>query len=339
MASYDAILIVSFGGPEKHADVIPFLENVLRGKPVPRERLLEVAEHYYHFEGRSPINQQVRELKVALEKLLDEKGPRLPVYVGNRNWHPMLVDTLRRMAADGVGRALALVTSAWSGYSSCRQYLENIEEARRAVGAGAPLVDKIRPFWDHPAFLETMAERVRDAIRAVGEDAEVVFTAHSIPVSMARTSPYAEQVREAAEIVAGMTEAARWSLVWQSRSGAPGQPWLEPDVNDYLRQLAARPDRPEAVVVAPIGFLSDHLEVLWDLDVEARRTCEAVGLRMARAATVGAHPRFVAGVRELIVARCGAGGTGRASLAKAGPWRDVCDAGCCPGPGNRSRAG
>jgi protoporphyrin/coproporphyrin ferrochelatase len=332
---YDAILILSFGGPEKRDDVVPFLENVLRGRPVPRERMLEVAEHYYHFDGRSPINEQVRALKAALEAVLEREGPRLPVYLGNRNWHPMLAETLRQMAFDGIRRALCFVTSAWSSYSSCRQYLDNIEEARRAVGPNAPIVEKIRPFFDHPGFLETVAQRVRNAFGrltlADSEDAELIFTAHSIPVPMARTSRYESQVREASAIVAGMLGRSRYSVVWQSRSGAPGTPWLEPDINDYLRTLAASPDRPPAVVISPIGFLSDHLEVLWDLDVEARETCEQLDLPMVRAETVGHHPRFVAAIRDLIAERI-ENLPSRASLSTAGPCPDACDPACCPAP-------
>jgi ferrochelatase len=332
---YDAILILSFGGPEKHEDVIPFLENVLRGRPVPRERMLEVAEHYYHFDGRSPINEQVRALKAALEAVLESEGPRLPVYLGNRNWHPMIADTLRQMASDGVRHALCFVTSAWSSYSSCRQYLDNIEEARRTAGPNAPIVDKIRPFFDHPGFLEAVALRVREAFGrltlADSEGAELVFTAHSIPVSMAQTSRYESQVREASALVARMLGRSRYSVVWQSRSGAPGTPWLEPDIKDYMRALAEAPDRPSAVVVVPIGFLSDHLEVMWDLDIEARAICEELDLPMIRARTVGHHPKFVAAIRDLIAERiedrpC------RTSSSAAGPCPDTCDPSCCPAP-------
>jgi ferrochelatase len=332
--SYDAVLIVSFGGPEKHEDVIPFLENVLRGKPVPRERMLEVAEHYYHFEGRSPINEQVGHLRDAIEAALEEKGPRLPVYLGNRNWHPMLADTVRAMAADGVRRALAFVTSAWGSYSSCRQYLDNIDQARAAVGPGAPAIDKIRPFSDHPGFLETMMERVRDALarlpEAQREGAELIFTAHSIPVAMAANSCYREQVQEASRIVAGMAGHARWSVAWQSRSGPPSQPWLEPDVNQRLRRLAES-NRPPAVALVPIGFLSDHLEVLWDLDVDAQATCDALGLPMVRAATVGSHPKFVAAIRDLIAERY-YDSVERPSLSSLGPSPDACPPDCCRPP-------
>jgi ferrochelatase len=329
---YDAILIVSFGGPEKHEDVIPFLENVLRGKPVPRARLLEVAEHYYHFEGRSPINQQVQELKAAIEASLAEHGPQLPVYLGNRNWHPLLTDTMREMAASGVRRVLAFVTSAWGSYSSCRQYLDNIRDAREAAGPDAPVVDKIRPFYDHPGFLETVAERVRDALGELPSEqragAELIFTAHSIPLAMAATSRYESQVREASSLVAGKLRHCRFSVVWQSRSGSPQQPWLAPDVNDHLRAIAASADRPAAVVLVPIGFLSDHLEVLWDLDVEARATCGQLGLPVVRAGTVGAHPRFVWAIRQLIAERV-FNLPERSSLSAIGACPDECPQDCC----------
>ena len=330
MPSYDAILLVSFGGPEKHEDVIPFLENVLRGRNVPRERLLEVAEHYYHFDGRSPINEQVADLKRALEGELQANGPHVPVYLGNRNWHPLLPDTLRQMASDGVRSALALVTSAWSGYSSCRQYLDNIEEARRAVGPDAPVVDKIRPFYNHPGFLETVAEQIVKAMSELTPEmrsrAELVFTAHSIPVSMAQTSGYQAQLEEAAGLVAGITGAPSWKLVYQSRSGPPSQPWLGPDIKEYLFE-----SKPPVVVLAPLGFLSDHLEVLWDLDVDARSACDKLGITMVRASTVGAHPHFVAALRDLILERFEDRPT-RSALGTLGPCPDVCAVDCCPAP-------
>jgi ferrochelatase len=335
MPAYDAILIVSFGGPEEREDVIPFLENVLRGKPVPPERISEVAEHYYHFDGRSPINMQVRQLKASLDAILAEKGPLLPIYVGNRNWHPLLADTVRQMATDGVRRALAFATSAWSSYSSCRQYLENIEQARLAVGPSAPAIDKIRPFFDHPGFVEAAADRVGDALNQIPEQfrplTELIFTAHSIPLSMANTSRYEAQLHEASALVVQRLGHSRWSLVFQSRSGPPSQPWLEPDVNDYLRRIAAS-GPPPAVVLVPIGFLSDHLEVLWDLDIDARATCDRLGLKMVRAATVGSHPLFVAGVHDLICERY-YDQPNRASLSTLGPCPDVCPPNCCPPPG------
>lgn len=301
---YDALLVVSFGGPEKHEDVIPFLENVLRGKNVPRERMLEVAEHYYHFEGRSPINDHARELIAAIEPLVS-----IPVYWGNRNWHPMLADTIRKMRDDGVSRAIALATSAFGSYSACRQYQENIDQALREVGEGAPAIDKIPPFWHRPGFAEAMAARIREVLT---EDAELVFTAHSIPVSMAQSSPYEGQLREACDKVAGKLGHERWTLVWQSRSGPPTQPWLEPDICDYIRGRADK----SPIVIAPIGFLSDHVEVLWDLDHEAKAACEEAGVEMRRAGTVGTHPAFVATLAEIV--RQGMAGR--------------CAASCCPAP-------
>src|SRR6266849_2345246 len=236
---YDALLLVSFGGPEGHDDVIPFLENVLRGRNVPRERMLAVAEHYYHFDGKSPINQQTRDLIEALERELSEHGPNLPIYWGNRNWHPWLADTLRQMKRDGIRRALAFVTSAYSSYSGCRQYREDIARSQSEVGAGAPEVDKLRVFFNHPLFIEATVERVRDALEAVPADArsnvQLVYTAHSIPVSMANSSDYVRQLEEVRRLVSGALGHQNDALVYQSRSGAPGQPWLEPEILDYLR--------------------------------------------------------------------------------------------------------
>lgn len=323
---YDALLIVSFGGPEKRDDVLPFLENVLRGRNVPRERMLEVAEHYYHFDGRSPINQQNRDLIAALRQLLDAEGPALPIYWGNRNWHPMLADTIRQMRDDGVRRALAFVTSTFSSYSGCRQYRENIDAARLQVGPGAPEIDKIRPFYNHPLFLEATADRIRPLLPA----AEIVFTAHSIPLSMADGAQYVPQLQEACREVARVLDHPRWSLVWQSRSGPPTQPWLEPDVNDYLRQRAASGDR-SSIVIAPIGFLSDHIEVLWDLDSEAAQTCRDLDIEMRRAPTVGIHPQFIRMVRELMLERIDPSRQ-RLAIGSHAPCPDICPPGCCPAP-------
>ncbi len=331
---YDAVLLVSFGGPEKHEDVLPFLEIVLRGKNVPRERLLEVADHYYHFDGRSPINEHNRAILALLEKELAAKGPPLPLYWGNRNWHPFLADTLRRMAADGVQRALALVTSAYGSYSSCRQYLEDIERARQQVGEQAPLVDKIRSYYNHPGFLEPMAEHVREALErfpAESRDSvEIVYTAHSIPTAMAGSTKYVAQLEEAAGLVSALIGRPAPRLVFQSRSGPPSQPWLGPDICDYLRELAAS-GRSSNVVVVPIGFLSDHIEVLFDLDTQAQEVANGLGLTMVRAATVGVHPKFIAMIRELIVERL-SGGSQRPVLGQLGPEPDVCAADCCPRP-------
>ena len=288
MSRYDALLIVSFGGPEKHEDVIPFLENVLRGRNVPRERLLEVAEHYYHFDGRSPINDKNRALIKKLKERID-----LPIYWGNRNWHPLLPDAVRQMRDEGIRRALAFVTSAFGSYSGCRQYIENIAGAREAVGDTAPFIDKIRPFSTNPRFLRAMTERTRVALAEL-PSADLVFTAHSIPVSMAQSTPYVAELEQACATVAGALGRVEGKLVWQSRSGPPSQPWLEPDICDYLRE--ARRD----VVVVPIGFLSDHMEVIYDLDFAARRVANELGIRMARARTVGMHFEMVEMIAEAL---------------------------------------
>jgi ferrochelatase len=330
--SSDAILLVSFGGPDGPADVIPFLENVLRGRHVPRERMLEVAGHYYRFGGKSPINDQNRALIAALEEVLQKQGPPLPVYWGNRNWHPLLADTMRQMAGDGVRRAFAFVTSAYSSYSGCRQYREDLARAREAAGPDAPEVLKLRVFYNHPGFIEPMAEHVRAALEripaATRDNAALVFTAHSIPLSMAETSRYVQQVEEACRLVAERAALPLHRLVYQSRSGAPGQPWLGPDILEYLRGLAAA-GTPRDVIIAPIGFISDHMEVLYDLDTEARQLCEQLGLNMVRAETVGADLRFAAMIRELVLERMGAIAERRA-LGVWGPSHDVCAEDCCP---------
>src|ERR1043165_7979966 len=252
--NYDALLVVSFGGPEGMDDVIPFLENVLRGRNVPRERMLKVAKHYEMFGGVSPINQQNRNLIAALEAELERYGPRLPIYWGNRNWHPMLVDTVRRMTEDGVRNALAFVTSAYSSYSSCRQYLENIADAQAQVGPGAPRIEKLRQFYNHPLFIEANVAHVRAAWEQVSE-AQLVFTAHSIPESMAGNRGYALPL------------------------AGPGG------------------------VIAPIGFVSDHMEIVYDLDFEAQNIAHELGMKMVRAATAGTHPSFVKMIRELMLER------------------------------------
>ena len=305
-SSYDALLLVSFGGPEKRKDVIPFLENVLRGRKVPRKRMMEVAEHYDRFGGKSPLNEQNRALVAAIEQEFSRRGPHLPVYWGNRNWHPLLADTLRRMAGDGVRRALAFVTSAYSSYSGCRQYLDDIALAREQVGPGAHQVDKLRVFFNHPGFIEPMAEHVAAAIGQLPQHdrdtAELVYTAHSIPVSMARSSRYVEELTETARLVSRQVNRDRWTLVYQSRSGPPSQAWLEPDICDFLRELAAS-RKTRSVVVLPLGFISDHLEVVYDLDTAALAVAKELGLNMVRAATVGVHPEFVSMVRELVLER------------------------------------
>jgi len=312
---------------------MPFLENVLRGRNVPHERMLEVAEHYYRFGGRSPINDQNRALLAALRKVLAAGDPDLAVYWGNRNWHPLLADTLRQMKADGVRRAFAFVTSAYSSYSGCRQYLEDIARARAAAGYGALEVLKLRAFYNHPAFIETMADRLRTALERIPPErratAALAFTAHSVPVAMAETSRYVQQVEEACRLVAERLDNPPYRLVYQSRSGAPGQPWLGPDVLEYLRELAAAGAWRD-VVLAPIGFISDHMEVVYDLDTEARQLCEQLGLDLVRAETVGADPRFAAMIRELVLERMGE--APRRALGEFGPSHDVCAEDCCPAP-------
>jgi len=334
---YDAILVVSFGGPEKHEDVIPFLENVLRGRNVPRERMLAVAEHYYHFDGKSPINQQTRDLIAAIEGELALHGPKLPVYWGNRNWHPMLPDTLRQMKKDGVRRALAFVTSAYSSYSGCRQYREDIARARAEVGEGAPEVEKLRVFFNHPGFLEATEERIAVALRELTDvslglaqsNAQIVYVAHSIPLSMASTSDYVKQLEEVRRISSAALGVNNDALVYQSRSGSPGQPWLEPDILDHLRNVKAK-NLASGVVIAPISFISDHMEVLYDLDIEAHQLCESIGLPMARSKTVGVHPKFVGMIRQLILERTA--GAERKALGTLGAREDVCAEDCCPAP-------
>ena len=332
MASpYDAVLIVSFGGPEGPDDVLPFLENVLRGKNVPRERMLEVAEHYYHFGGVSPINEQNRRLIAALQRELAEHGPQLPVYLGNRNWQPLLPDTLAQMGRDGVINALAFFTSAYSSYSGCRQYRENIAAAQEQVGPSAPQVDKLRVFYNHPGFIEPMVESLRHCLAQIPagqrSGATVLFSAHSIPTAMADNCRYEQQLREASRLVAESAGVERWELVYQSRSGPPQQPWLEPDVRDRIEQLHAAGQLSELIIV-PVGFISDHLEVLYDLDTEVKDLCGRLGVRMQRAATVGDHPRFVRMIRELIAERI-AGAGDRPALGSLGASHDVCPADCC----------
>jgi ferrochelatase len=293
--NYDALLVVSFGGPEAMDDVIPFLENVLRGRNVPRERMLQVAHHYELFDGVSPINQQNRDLIAALEEELERNGPRLPIYWGNRNWHPLLPDTVERMAADGVENALAFVTSAYSSYSSCRQYLQNISDAQQKV---APRIEKLRVFYNHPLFIEANVDHVRAVWK---EPAQLVFTAHSIPESMAANCDYAAQLTETGSLIARALNIENWQLVYQSRSGSPSQPWLGPDISDHLRALAG--EGVKDVVVAPIGFVSDHMEVVYDLDYEAQKVAQELGMNMVRARTAGTHPAFVKMIRELMLER------------------------------------
>ena len=330
--SFDSFLLLSFGGPEKMDDVMPFLRKVLRGRDVPEDRVREVAHHYEVFGGVSPINGQNRALISALEGELRARGPALPVYWGNRNWDPFLADTLRQMAREGRKRALAFVTSAYSSYSGCRQYREDVERARAEVGPGAPRVEKLRQFYNHPGFIEANADAVRAALAKLPQErretARLVFTAHSVPLSMAAGSDYEAQLRDTAGLVAAALGRGEWDLVYQSRSGPPGQPWLEPDVRDHLTSLKAR--GVEDVILSPIGFISDHMEVVYDLDTEARQHCEGIGLRMVRAATAATHPAFVSMIRELILERTA--GAERRALGERGPRADTCPEGCCPAP-------
>jgi ferrochelatase len=338
--NYDAIMVASFGGPESPDDVMPFLENVLRGKNVPRERMLEVAEHYYQFGGKSPINDQNRQLITALEAELAQHGPRLRIYWGNRNWNPMFTDTLRKMKSDGVRRALAFVTSAYSSYSGCRQYREDIARAQEEAGAGAPIVDKIRVFHNHPGFVEAVADHVKESLGSIQQDrreaANMIYTAHSIPTAMARGCDYEKQLKETCRLVAEKLGRKEWRLVYQSRSGPAYQPWLAPDILDCLREIKARGSSSDLVIV-PIGFVSGHMEILFDLDTEALELCAQLGLRMVRAKTVGTHPRFIRMIRELIYERID-DNRRRLALGVLGPRPDICPSDCCPMP-KRSQAG
>jgi protoporphyrin/coproporphyrin ferrochelatase len=346
MPAYDAFLLVSFGGPEGPADVMPFLENVTRGRGVPRERLAAVAEHYYAFGGVSPINQQCRDLLAVVRADLAANGLALPVYWGNRNWTPYLTDAVRAMADDGVRRAVAFVTSAYSSYSGCRQYLDDIERARAAAGPDAPRIDKIRRFFNHPGFIEPFADSARAALATlpadVREEAHLVFTAHSVPVAMVEASGpvkespktgggrYVAELNEAARLIAERICPDRhpWSLAYQSRSGSPSVPWLEPDVCDHLGDLAKSGTR--AVVVIPVGFVSDHMEVRHDLDVEAAQIAGSLGLAFARAATPGASPRFASMITDLVRERMALPASPPpAALGTMGAAAQDCPADCC----------
>ncbi len=329
--SYDAILFVSFGGPEGMEDVMPFLENVQRGKNVPEARMREVAHHYELFDGVSPINEQNRALIAELGKLLEREGPRLPIYWGNRNWHPMLADALRQMKADGIKRALAFMTSAYSSYSGCRQYRENIVQAQQEAGAEDLQIDKLRVFYNHPLFVEANAENLRGALERIPSErrdrAHVAFTAHSIPLSMSVNCDYEIQLMETCRLVAEAAQVENWQLVYQSRSGSPTQSWLEPDICDHLRDLKAK--GVQDVVIAPVGFISDHIEVLYDLNTEARQLCDEINLNMIRAQTPATHPKFVGMIRELILERVAPETTTRRALGARGANHDVCPANCC----------
>ncbi|MFI6942506.1 ferrochelatase [Streptomyces sp. NPDC050418] len=350
---YDALLLLSFGGPEGPDDVVPFLENVTKGRGIPKERLKEVGQHYFLFGGKSPINDQNRALLDALRKDFAEHGLDLPVYWGNRNWAPYLTDVLREMVTDGHRRILVLTTSAYTSYSGCRQYRENLADALAALeseGLPLPRIDKLRQYFNHPGFVRPMIDGVLKSLaelpEGVREGAHLAFTTHSIPDAAADTSGPAEghgeggaYVREHLDVARLIAEAVReetgverpWQLVYQSRSGAPHIPWLEPDICDHLeeRHGAGVP----AVVMVPIGFVSDHMEVLYDLDTEATAKAAGLGLPVARSATVGADPRFAAAVRDLVLERAGSE-RGEAVtpcvLGALGAGHDLCPVGCCP---------
>ena len=333
-AAYDSILIVSFGGPEGPDDVEPFLANVTAGREIPAERLAAVGRQYQHFGGVSPLNDQCRRLRAELATRLTAAGRGLPVYWGNRNWAPYLADTVAEMAAAGHCRALAVVTSAYSSYSGCRQYLDDIAAARTAVGESAPSIDKVRAYYDHPGFVDPFADAVVTARlnlpAELRSEARLVFTAHSIPEAMAAGCAYEQQLAETARLVARRAGFDAWTMAWQSRSGPDWVPWLEPDVNDCLEEMSRRRGA-GAVVLAPIGFVTDHMEVMWDLDVVAAGTADALGLRLARATTPGTGPddRFMAMWQELIEERLDPRFP-RRSLGRLGVGGAACPAGCCP---------
>ncbi|WP_406063008.1 ferrochelatase [Streptomyces sp. NBC_01077] len=360
-APYDALLLLSFGGPEGPDDVVPFLENVTRGRGIPKERLKEVGQHYFLFGGVSPINEQNRALLDALRTDFAGADLRLPVYWGNRNWAPYLTDTLREMITDGRRHIAVLATSAYASYSGCRQYRENLADALatlEAEGLPLPRVDKLRHYFNHPGFVEPMVEGVLASLAeldpSVRDGAHLAFTTHSIPDSAADTSgPVTEHgeggayVRQHLDVARVIVDSVRertgidrpWELVYQSRSGAPHIPWLEPDICDHLEALhgAGTP----AVVMVPIGFVSDHMEVLYDLDTEATAKAAELGLPVRRSATVGADPRFAAAVRELVLERAAyERGTRveRCALGALGPSHDLCPIGCCPARAERPAA-
>ncbi|WP_425842244.1 ferrochelatase [Microbacterium sp. PA5] len=347
--AYDGVLLLGFGGPEGQDDVIPFLRNVTAGRGIPDERLEEVAHHYRHFGGVSPINDHNRELKAALDAELAARGLDLPVYWGNRNWMPYVADALQDAADAGRTRLLAIATSAYSSYSSCRQYREDLADAVEATGlAGRVEIDKVRQFFDHPGFVAPFVDGIRAAVAELAErgitdlerEVEVLFSTHSIPDSDAdRSGPperefgpggayVAQHLAVAEQIMAQLGIGSAWQLVYQSRSGPPQVPWLEPDINDALQELPGRGRR--AVLIVPLGFVSDHMEVLWDLDTEALETADELGLVALRTATPGTHPAYVAGLVDLMEERLrGTAPDERPHVTDLGPWYDVCRPGCC----------
>lgn len=326
---YDALLVMSFGGPEGMDDVLPFLENVTYGRNIPRERLLEVGHHYELFDGVSPINEQNRALIVALEAELKACKINMPIYFGNRNWHPFVTNTIRQMHDDGVQHALVFVTSAFSSYSGCRQYREDIIQACETI-EHAPSLDKIRVFYNHPGFILPTAENLQNALNQFPAErranVRLAFTAHSIPLAMATHTPYEAQLQEACRLVAEQVGVVNYELVYQSRSGAPHIPWLEPDILDHMEALSAQGFTD--LIIHPIGFISDHMEVLYDLDTEAVEKAQELGIVMVRSATVATHPIFVSMIRELITERITENPT-RQALGVRGPSHDICPLSCC----------
>jgi ferrochelatase len=351
--AYDALLLAGFGGPEGQDDVIPFLRNVTRGRGIPDERLEEVAHHYRHFGGVSPINAQNRALKAALEEELARRGIDLPVHWGNRNWAPYLEEAVKEAADAGHTTLLALATSAYSSFSSCRQYREDYARVLTETGLGERVtIDKIRQFFDHPGFVQPFIDGVSDAVSTFLDDGvapeaiRVLFSTHSIPTADAeRSGPrdldlgeggaYAAQHLAVAEVVMAAVAADRpaasqigWELVYQSRSGPPSQPWLEPDVNDVIAELPTK--GVSAVAIVPLGFVSDHMEVLWDLDTEATEAAAEAGIRSVRTPTPGIDPAFVAGLVDLVQERLsGTPASDRPHRTDLGPWFDVCRPACC----------
>jgi ferrochelatase len=341
---YDALLIVSFGGPEGPADVSPFLDNVFKGLRVSPETKARVAQRYEQFGGVSPINAQTRAFIKALQHELDAHGPALPIYWGNRNWHPLLKDTVAQMAHAGIKRALAYVTSTFSSYSGCRKYREDLYEAVSEL-PNAPRIDKLRVGYNHPGFIAAMADRVKAALETLPAAergaAPILFTAHSLPESMARASSYEAQLRASCQLVGDALERQRWRLVYQSNNASYGrEPWLGPDIVTALGEAKAA--GATSVVVAPIGFVCDHMEIVLDLDIEAAAKARELGLNMARAATVGTHPKYVNMVRDLVIERL-RDGAARPALGSLGPSHDRCAPDCClsgrPGPAKPSLCG
>ncbi len=336
MAVFDSIILVSFGGPEGPDDVVPFLENVLRGKNVPQQRMLEVVEHYQQFGGVSPINSQNRELIAALRSELDRANIDLPIYWGNRNWHPLLPDTLREMVRDGRRNAIAFFTSMFSSYSGCRQYRENIAAAQEVVGPDAPSIERLRLGFNHPSFIDAQVVVASEAIDSLASKGyshiKLLFTAHSIPTAMADRCQYQQQLLETARLVSERVSRTDWELVFQSRSGPPHQPWLEPDICARMEQIASVGQTTHAtkcaIAIIPLGFISDHIEVLYDLDTQAAQLCQQLNIPFARAKTVGIQPAFVSMIRQLIQERMSADPT-RMVVGKLPACHDVCPTDCC----------